>query len=1143
MFSTPRSNNSSILPPAIMRVFISLPHQASQAARFCALAALLCGAWLAAPAATANVAHPLSAPANFGTLNVGSPSPATTVTFTFAAAGTIGAPAVVTQGAPNLDFTDAGTGTCTTNGTTHEYNIGDNCTVDVIFTPRYPGPRYGAVVLSDSSGNVIATGYLQGTGLGPLVNFALVKNEPYLWQTSQTNIASGLKTPTGLAVDGSGNVYIADSGDGTVFKETLSGGGYTQSTVVTGVVEAGEIAVDGAGNIYVVQGNYFTPGQNVVLKETPTATGYIETSIGSGMAYAEIGGVAVDGGGNVYISDPGNKRIVKETPSATGYTQTTIISSGLNYPEELAVDGSGNLYFVDGQGNDLFIEQLSNGVYTRHAINQDISGSQGIVVDGNGNVYANTAGYDQLEKNTLTASGYISSFIGNIPPSVGALALDSAGNIYIAIETGSILKPSSVVAKEDFVDPPSFSFASTDVGATSAAQRMSIQNFGNAPLTLPVPATGSNPSIPANFTLGGALESACSLVDAGSVSPGTLGPNAFCQMSIRLAPAAVGTLTGSLAITDNSLNVSNAMQTIQLSGVGKQGIQTINFVPILTATALTTVNLSATASSGLLVSFASTTQSVCTVSRTTASLLTSGNCTIQASQAGSADYLAAPTVSQTFAVQTAPQAINFKPVPGGRVALETVNLSATAASGLPVSFSSNSPTQCTVSGNTASLLAGGYCPIVASAPGNNIYSPGSALQEILVAYAPQTIIFAPIPNQIAATTVNLIASASSGLTVTFASATPTVCMVNGTTASLISSGVCEIEATQAGSAVYSAAKTVSREFGVGHASQTITFAAIPSQTAASTLNMSPSASSGLPVTLTSSTPAVCTVSGTTASLFASGACAIQATQSGNDEYFAAPAITHAFFVAHAAQTITFAAIPSQTASTTLNLIATASSNLPVSFTSDSPGVCTVSGTTASLIAGGSCIIWATQPGNQEYLAAPAVAQQFSVAKLSQAITFTAIPTQTAATSLNLTASASSGLPVSFASLTPAVCTVSGTTASLIAYGTCTIQASQAGNNVYFAASAKQSFGVAHATQTITFAAIPSQTAGTTLTLSATASSSLAVDFASTTPEVCTVAENTASLIASGTCTIKATQAGNDEYFAAPPVSRSFTVTQ
>src|SRR5882757_1026195 len=109
---------------------------------------------------------------NFGPVAVNTSTPVTqTLIFTFTASGTIEAPVVLTQGATGKDFTDTLTGTCTTNGTTHTYNAGDFCTVVVSFKPLLPGVRLGAAQLVSSSGAVIATANLYGTGLGPLVTF------------------------------------------------------------------------------------------------------------------------------------------------------------------------------------------------------------------------------------------------------------------------------------------------------------------------------------------------------------------------------------------------------------------------------------------------------------------------------------------------------------------------------------------------------------------------------------------------------------------------------------------------------------------------------------------------------------------------------------------------------------------------------------------------------------------------------------------------------------------------------------------------------------------------------------------------------------------------------------------------------------
>jgi hypothetical protein len=90
-------------------------------------------------------------------------------------------------------------------------------------------------------------------------------------------------------------------------------------------------------------------------------------------------------------------------------------------------------------------------------------------------------------------------------------------------------------------------------------------------------------------------------------------------------------------------------------------------------------------------------------------------------------------------------------------------------------------------------------------------------------------------------------------------------------------------------------------------------------------------------------------------------------------------------------------------------------------------------------------------------------------------------------------------------------------------------------------STQQSQMPALLSQAITFGVIASQTAGTTLALTATASSGLPVSFTSNTPAICSVSGSTATLIAAGTCTVEADQAGNVSYAPAVPVTQNFTV--
>ena len=112
------------------------------------------------------------------------------------------------------------------------YAAGATCMVGVRFAPRAAGTRYGAVVLTDSSSNVIATDLLEGVGTGPQAMF-LPRRESKV-------AASGLNQPANLVVDGSGSLYFVDAGNGRVVKETNSAGGYTESTAFSGLVLTGK---------------------------------------------------------------------------------------------------------------------------------------------------------------------------------------------------------------------------------------------------------------------------------------------------------------------------------------------------------------------------------------------------------------------------------------------------------------------------------------------------------------------------------------------------------------------------------------------------------------------------------------------------------------------------------------------------------------------------------------------------------------------------------------------------------------------------------------------------------------------------------------------------------------------------------------
>ncbi len=484
--------------------------------------------------------------ADFGPANVCPSSQATpppcssTLTINYnitTTGGAVGTLQVLTMGAPNLDFTLANGGTC--SGVT----VGTDCNFNVTFAPTAPGPRNGAVEIVDGFGNVLATTYIHGTGIGPAIAFPLGK---------QNIIDRSFGLTGSVAVDPSGNLYVADSEDGVVYKETLSGGSYTKSTVDAGLAAPFGLAIDGSGNLFVT--DY---AAEALYKETPSGGSYTRSTVADG--FLEPFGLAVDGGGTLYVADKGTGAIYKVTLAGSTYTQSTVVT-GLSLPVGLAIDGSGSLYVANAGTGDIYKETPSASGFTQSTVASGLyGGPEGLAVDIIGSVYVADYSDGTIYKETPSDGSYSQSMaVGGLNTPVG-VTVDSSGNIYF---TGSIaLGALGIVAKVDVQDPPTLNFAATPVDATSSDSPQSVQfeNIGNAPLS------GSwKLSDTVDFTVvpGPGTVPDC----AQSIA---LAPAAECNLSLSFTPQSVGQLKATLALSDNSLNGNPAIQTIQLSGIGE----------------------------------------------------------------------------------------------------------------------------------------------------------------------------------------------------------------------------------------------------------------------------------------------------------------------------------------------------------------------------------------------------------------------------------------------------------------------------------------------------------------------------------------------------------------------------------------------
>jgi len=171
-----------------------------------------------------------------------------------------------------------------------------------------------------------------------------------------------------------------------------------------------------------------------------------------------------------------------------------------------------------------------------------------------------------------------------------------------------------------------------------------------------------------------------------------------------------------------------ASGAVQLAWALQQA-QSITFNPIGDMPVNSAFSLSATASSGLAVSFSSQTQAVCTVAGDVVSSIAGGICTIAANQAGNASYAAAPTAMQSFSVTLLAQTISFPTITGQTLETAPFSVTATASSGLPVGIASLTPAVCSVSGNTATLLTPGLCTLEAAQPGDSQYSAAPSVMQ------------------------------------------------------------------------------------------------------------------------------------------------------------------------------------------------------------------------------------------------------------------------------------------------------------------------------------------------------------------------------------------------------------------------------
>ena len=503
-----------------------------------ALAVDVSGAVYVADTANSRVALLMMSAVGFGQLQVGASSGKSfTLPFTIGAAATLGSVQALMLGAQSLDFT-LGAGTTCTNGTTNT-----TCNVEVQFLPVAAGLRRGAVAFFDQSSALLATVPLYGSGGAPLAVLS-----PGVATTVSTGGVS-LNAPFEAALDGAGNVYVANYSGSNVVK--IAAGGGSASVVSTGAYtlnEAAGVALDGAGTLYIA--DY---GHNRIILVNSAGTASVLSITGLSTAINQPAALALDAAGNLYIADWGNSRVVEVTPAGAGYVLATgsyaLSSTGIT---GVAVDASENVYIADRVANHIVKVAPSGTASLASLAGLSLSNPQGVAVDGNGNLYIADSGHRRIVQLTTTGTASVvqtpGQTLGNILYGVTA---DASGNIFIPDWSNARVTKVNVTGA-------ALSFANTPIGGTStdSPKNATVTNLGNQPLTM-----SANPIYTADFSENSSDANLCTVST-------TLDPGELCDVSVMFTPQSAGSRSANVVLTDNHLNGTNATQNVAVTGTG-----------------------------------------------------------------------------------------------------------------------------------------------------------------------------------------------------------------------------------------------------------------------------------------------------------------------------------------------------------------------------------------------------------------------------------------------------------------------------------------------------------------------------------------------------------------------------------------------
>ena len=442
-------------------------------------------------------------------------------------------------------------GNSTTVTTT--YAAGATCTLPISFQPTSVGEVSATIQMLNAAGQVLNTTVLHGTGTG---------SEADVLPGTESARGSGFKSPSQIAVDAAGDIFVADSGLGKVFE--YAAGSTTPISIGKYTAPTG-VAIDASGNLFVADsGSVFevpnvSAAQPAPPSSSPLAVGLnvkaqttVRSNLGTNLKLAS------DAIGDLFIADPDNQRVIRLRNLTVATDETDL--TGYAQLEGIAADGTGDLYIAFGTSLTVLSPTGPSTITLP-------SGTTGLAVDNSGAAYITSAAQTVRIPNVagvLNGAAQVVIAPGATKPT--SVAVDLLGNAYVA-DAG----------KED-IDVVNVNgstvFGTLATTTSTATANVTLLDDGNQPLNITGFSSTPDFSVTSTTCVGAAV---------------AVGASCSATVTFNPGPGDQGAITGQITATSDAFNVPVA---INLSGTGaalaaSKTVLTVSSNPSVTGTSVT----------------------------------------------------------------------------------------------------------------------------------------------------------------------------------------------------------------------------------------------------------------------------------------------------------------------------------------------------------------------------------------------------------------------------------------------------------------------------------------------------------------------------------------------------------------------------